>query len=283
MDSFSAKSIFRVLMVFSFALIQFCEAVAPLSGWSFNVLWIKRNRLLVTNKYLFRAKYIKEQDANIRIAYCGKATTPCREPQYEKHGNDGSWLASFIWNAKDEGEFYLHFSFVKGENLRSMRLSLKTIGGSSSIETVHMFFLDALNVITFPADEMVYTPGEDAILGAHLEDPYRRPYRMQSMFKRIDAFWVGSFYDSTANLILPFWNNFRIHSRMVSFLKYKSFTIPLSERLLSGYIRLGNMAILKSPIISDIMMDTYVVLRAENQTGPFPEGLIRIVPASRCQ
>ncbi|GFO23938.1 hypothetical protein PoB_005044300 [Plakobranchus ocellatus] len=102
------------------------------------------------------------------------------------------------------------------------------------------------------------------------------------MLKRIEAFWVGCVYDSTSNAILPTWNNFRIPPLTRSFLKNKSFTVPTSDRLLSGYIRLGNMAILKSPIISDIIMDKYVVLRPENQTGPFPEGLITIIPTSRC-
>ncbi|GFO23936.1 hypothetical protein PoB_005044100 [Plakobranchus ocellatus] len=165
MDRFSAKSISRVLMAFFFALIQFCEAVAPLLGWGFNIVYIQRHRLPVTNKYLFIAKYIKEQEANIRIAYCGKATTPCREPRCAEQGHDGSWISSFVWNDKHEGEFYLHFSSVKGENLRTMRLSLKTFGGSSSIETVHMYFLDVLNVVTIPVEEVVYTPGEDAVLG----------------------------------------------------------------------------------------------------------------------
>ncbi|GFO42719.1 hypothetical protein PoB_006922400 [Plakobranchus ocellatus] len=161
MDSFSAKSIFWVLMAVLLTLTQYCEAVAPLLGWGFNVLSIKRECITFTHKYWFHVKFIKEQEANVRIAYCTEVTTPCLEPRYEKHRNDGSCIASFILNAEDVKEFNLYFSSVKGDNLRLMRIGLTTFGGNDFLET--MDFLDDLNIVTVPAEEVVYTPGEDAI------------------------------------------------------------------------------------------------------------------------
>ncbi|GFN85109.1 hypothetical protein PoB_001161500 [Plakobranchus ocellatus] len=119
MDRFSAKSIFRMLMVVLFALTQYCEAVRPLSGWGFNIVWIKRNRLdlLFINIYWFQVKLYKEQEANVRIAYCTEVITPCHEVRYTKQRNDGSWLANFLLDANGEREFILYFSSVKGGNL----------------------------------------------------------------------------------------------------------------------------------------------------------------------
>ncbi|GFO42717.1 hypothetical protein PoB_006922200 [Plakobranchus ocellatus] len=105
---------------------------------------------------------------------------------------------------------------------------------------------------------------------------------MPSVFKRFKAFWVGRVYDSKSNSIFPSWNNFSANPPTHSFLGNKSFIIPTSDSPLSGYIRLGNKAILKSPIITSITMNTYVVLRPKNQTGPFPDGLIKIMPFSKC-
>ncbi|GFN85123.1 hypothetical protein PoB_001162900 [Plakobranchus ocellatus] len=101
------------------------EAVRLLLGWGFNVVSIQRNRVYNTNKHWF---HVKEKNANVWIAYCGKVITPCHEPSNTKNSNDGSWLASFRWNADDEREFSLIFSSVKGENLQGdlVRTDLET-------------------------------------------------------------------------------------------------------------------------------------------------------------
>ncbi|GFN85105.1 hypothetical protein PoB_001161100 [Plakobranchus ocellatus] len=105
---------------------------------------------------------------------------------------------------------------------------------------------------------------------------------MPSVLEEIEAFWVDLFYNSKSNSILPSGNRFSANPPTPSFLRTKSFTIRTSDSPLSGYILLGNKAIFKSPILTNITMTTFVTLRPKNQTGPFPEGLIKIVPISEC-
>ncbi|GFN85143.1 hypothetical protein PoB_001164900 [Plakobranchus ocellatus] len=163
MDRFSTKNIFRVLMVFLFALTQYCEAVAPLLGWGFNIVSIKRDRISYSYNHQFDVKFIKEQEANVRIAYCGKVFKPCLEPRSVRQINDGFWLASFILNTFHEMEFSLFFSSVKGENLRLMDIRLNFVDSSHLFRIIDIDFLDVLNVVTVPAGEVVYSPGKNAM------------------------------------------------------------------------------------------------------------------------
>ncbi|GFN85147.1 hypothetical protein PoB_001165300 [Plakobranchus ocellatus] len=84
------------------------------------------------------------------------------------------------------------------------------------------------------------------------------------MIKGFVADWVGCVYDSVSKSILVSPDDFRVYPPTRSYLGNRSFTIRTSDRPLSGYIRLGNKAVLtKMPIVSSIMLNTYVVLQTK--------------------
>ncbi|GFO07560.1 hypothetical protein PoB_003406500 [Plakobranchus ocellatus] len=76
-----------------------------------------------------------------------------------------------------------------------------------------MDFLDALNVVTDPEEEVVYTPGEDAVLKTYLENPID-PDMMSSMVQSSNATWGGYFYNaenSSSSFLLP--EDFKVDPR----------------------------------------------------------------------